>query len=134
MTVDKYKDIINLPHHVSENRRPMSMYERAAQFAPFAALTGHDDAIEETARLTSARIELSDDRRRQLDEILATAISQHKGVVVTYFVADRRKKGGAYVSHRGVPAKIDEYEGMLIFTDKTSIPLDDVFSLSLAED
>lgn len=132
--MDKYKDIINLPHHVSANRRPMSMYDRAAQFAPFAALTGHDDAIAETARQTDTRIELSDDRRCQLDEMLAAAISRQKAVIVTYFVADGRKKGGAYVARQGVPVKIDEYDRLLIFSDKTSVPLDDVFSLSFAED
>lgn len=120
----RYDDIINLPHHVSPWRRPMTMENRAAQFAPFAALTGHDRAIGETARLTSEMTELSPDEQAELTRRLAMALDEKDSEVsVTYFVPDDRKHGGAYRKKIGRLKKLDEYASCIIMSDGTSIPL-----------
>lgn len=128
--MSKYDEIINLPHHVSSNHKPMSLYDRAAQFAPFAALTGHDEAIDETARLTSARIELSADEQQALSRKLNYALDKKVSVTISYFKSDPFKEGGAYLTARGSIKKIDEYDATLILTDGLSIPLDDIFSIT----
>lgn len=121
-----YDDIINLPHPTSAKHPRMSLYDRAAQFSPFAALTGHDTAIEETARLTDEKVGLSEDTIARLNEKLSL-IMENTGaeqmVTITYFVPDERKSGGAYVSHSGIVKKIDEYERTVIMMDKTVIPI-----------
>lgn len=116
----RYDDIINLPHPTSANHPRMSLYDRAAQFSPFAALTGHDAAIKETARLTEQKIELSEDTISRLNEKLQI-VADHleTEVTITYFVPDERKSGGAYVSYTGIVRRIDDYEHTLIMTDKT---------------
>jgi len=121
-----YDDIINLPHPTSAKHPRMSLYDRAAQFSPFAALTGHDDAIEETARFTDERKELSEDTIARLNEKLSLIMENggtEQAVTITYFVPDESKSGGAYVSHSGIVKKIDEYERTVIMTDKTVIPI-----------
>ena len=126
----RYDDIINLPHHVSPWRRPMSMENRAAQFAPFAALTGHDRAIGETARLTSEMTELSPDEQAELTRRLAIALDEKDSVVsVTYFIPDGRKHGGSYRVHTGRIKKLDEYASCIIMSDGTSIPLRSIKSI-----
>lgn len=107
----------------------MSMMNRAAQFAPFAALSGHDSAINETSRLTSSMSELSDDEVVRLNKRLYHAIQLRTAVTVTYFVRDDRKSGGKYMTAKGIIKKIDEYEESIIFTDKLSIPLADMLSI-----
>ena len=107
----RYDDIINLPHHVSAVRKRMSMHDRAAQFSPFAALTGYDDAIDETARLTDKQFELSEDERNRLDEqlrLIADRIEEQPELEVTYFQPDELKEGGAYLTTRGCVRRIDE--------------------------
>lgn len=124
-----YDDIINLPRHVSAKRKPMSMMNRAAQFAPFAALTGHSEAIDETARFTSARQHLSDEHLSLLSRKLAYALSQASGApVLTFkcFVPDRLKSGGEYVEIQGSIKRLDEYSRSLHLHDGTEIPLDDI--------
>lgn len=123
----RYDDIINLPHPTSVNHPRMSLYDRAAQFSPFAALTGHDAAIKETARLTEHKIELSEDTISRLNEKLQI-VSDHleTEVTITYFVPDERKSGGAYVSHTGTVRRIDDYEHTLVMTDKTVIPIEQI--------
>ena len=109
---------------------PMPMSDRAAQFSPFAALTGYGDAIDETARLTDARIELSEEERAELDykqQYLATLDAPT--VTVTYFVPDERKSGGAYVTHTGVLKRVDEVESMVVFKDGLRVPLDEVMDI-----
>lgn len=121
-----YDDIINLPHPTSTKHPRMSLYDRAAQFSPFAALTGHDAAIEETARLTDEKVELSEDTIARLNEKLSLImenVSAEQMLMITYFVPDERKSGGAYVSHSGIVKKIDEYERTVIMMDKTVIPI-----------
>lgn len=130
--MSKYEDIINLPHHVSEKRAPMSMIDRGAQFSPFAALTGYDAAIQETARLTDRRIELSDGQKEQLNEKLQLILENLRGqpeVTVTYFRPDERKGGGAYVTAAGIVSKIDGYRKLLIMKDGTVISFEDIYEI-----
>lgn len=129
---NQYNDIIDLPHHVSATRPRMSMIDRAAQFSPFAALTGYDAAIKETGRLTDQRIELSEDSRAALDrkqQLLVECLADHPEVSVTYFIPDERKSGGAYVTVTGIVKKVDGYQRLLLLTDGTKIPLDDILDL-----
>ena len=124
-----YEDIINLPHHVSSKRPQMSMLDRAAQFSPFAALTGYDDAIHETGRLTDEKIDLSEEEKEALDrkqQFLMERLGGHPALTVTYFVPDAKKSGGAYVTKSGNLKKIDEFERWMMLMDGTKIPLDDV--------
>lgn len=128
--MSKYDDIINLPHHVSKNRPPMPMRNRAAQFAPFAALTGHDEAISETARLTNSKIELSAEEQGLLSSILSLALESGATVTFVYFEKDALKDGGRYVSVRGAIRKIDEIERVIILSDSsTAIPIDDIYDI-----
>lgn len=124
-----YADMLNLPRHVSKRHPPMPVEERAAQFSPFAALTGYEDAIKETGRLTQERVELGEDEKLVLNEklrILMDRKRQSPEVKITYFQPDERKKGGAYVTAIGRVKKIDVYEGMLKLQDGTQIPVGDV--------
>ncbi len=127
--MSRYNDIINLPHHVSETRTPMSMENRAAQFAPFAALTGHDAAIAETARLTSEKPELSFEKLDRLSRRLAYAVEKDATVTITFFQPDAFKNGGSYRQVSGKVMKIDEYDKVMILSNKQSIPLDCVMSI-----
>lgn len=127
--MSRYDDIINLPHHVSKTRRPMSMENRAAQFAPFAALTGHGAAITETARLTSSRMELSQEMMRNLSRRLAYALERQSPVTVTYFEPDAYKEGGRYVTASGMIRRVDDTDGAIVFSDKRRIRLADIYSL-----
>jgi hypothetical protein len=125
----KYDDIINLPHHVSKKHPQMSLHDRAAQFSPFAALTGHKAAINETARLTDEKQILSEDVIAKLSEqlnLIKENIGTNQTVTITYFVPDDKKSGGAYISHTGVVKKIDEYNHTVILTDKTVIPIEQI--------
>lgn len=132
--MNKYKDIINLPHHVSKTRKPMSLYNRAAQFAPFAALTGYDDAIKETARLTEERIELSDELKNMLNQKIKLIIENIKlqpEVAITYYVPDNKKSGGVYKTISGNVKRIDEVEKCIIFTNKLKIKVSDMLNIVL---
>ena len=125
----KYDDIINLPHHVSKKHPQMSLHDRAAQFSPFAALTGHKAAINETARLTDEKQILSEDVIAKLNEqlnLIKENIGTNQTVTIPYFVPDDKKSGGAYISHTGVVKKIDEYNHTVILTDKTVIPIEQI--------
>lgn len=127
-----YDDMIHLPHHVSEKHPRMSAADRAAQFAPFAALTGHSAAIQETARLTDRRIDLDDGAKAVLDRkqcALAAIISEQPEVSVTWFEPDERKAGGRYVTTIGRLQKTDSHARVLVLTDGTRIPLDDILAL-----
>lgn len=128
--MSKYDEIVNLPHHVSRTRKPMTLYNRAAQFAPFAALIGHDDAIEETARLTSAKVELSLDEQTKLSRRLEYVLQHSVNVLVTYFVPDSHKEGGSYSTHIGVVKKMDEYENTVVFADGKVIPMVDIYGIN----
>ena len=127
-----YDDIIRLPHHVSQNHPQMSMHDRAAQFAPFAALTGYESAVGETARLTSERRELDPQEAAELNRRLASLIArlpERPEVTIEYFVPDDRKAGGAYVTMTGVVRHVTVEKRTLVMEDETVIPLEDIDSV-----
>lgn len=129
--IHEYDDIIDLPHHQSATRPHMSVHDRAAQFSPFAALTGYEAAVSETARLTEGKIELDEDAREALDEKLQFLQESAGGqqVSVTYFQPDIRKKGGAYLSVSGIIKKINTYERVIVLEDGTTISVDDILDI-----
>lgn len=129
MNMKDYSKIISLPHHQSATHKRMSNYDRAAQFAPFAALTGHDEAIKETARLTDDCIEMGEDRLGELSakiQLLIDKLPEQPEITVVYFVPDERKSGGSYAEKTGVVRIIDEYERKLVFYDSDKILIDRV--------
>ena len=131
MTED-YSDIINLPHHVSRNHPQMPMMARAAQFAPFAALTGYDTVIHETARLTDKQVELEEYDNERLNRIfseLMNRLEEHPVVTVSYFKPDEHKAGGAYVTVTGQLKKVDTYEQLMVMENGTAIPIGNIMDL-----
>lgn len=134
----EYNDIIDLPHHVSKRHRPMSLLARAAQFAPFAALTGYDDAIHETARLTDSQQQLADDEQQRLDlhlpslkQSLAVAGSTAPTVTLTHFVPDIHKDGGRYVTESVKVKRLVEMPVALLLTDGRTVPLSNIVDMAL---
>ena len=131
----KYDDIIHLPHHVSNTRAHMPMLDRAAQFMPFRALTGYEDAVHETARHTDEKIELTEDEKTVLDvklQRLADDLANQPLVTLTWFQPDKRNAGGAYVTTTGQVKKIDDFEGALILLSGESIPVEDILDIQPA--
>ena len=129
---NRYDEIMELPHHVSKTRPQMPLSDRAAQFAPFAALTGYDSAIKETGRLTDERIELDEEALAALDrkyQLLMDTLDDEPAVTITYFQPDERKAGGQYVSATGTVKKVDTFGRRILLQDGTRIPLDSVFDL-----
>jgi hypothetical protein len=127
-----YDDIINLAHHVSVTHPHMTTIERAAQFSPFAALTGYDAAIKETARLTGKRVELDEYTKDALSDrlqIIADRMKEHPEISIIYFQPDVKKNGGAYVTAAGKVKKIDKYERVVVIADSTVIPIDEIISI-----
>lgn len=121
-----YDDIINLPHHVSKTHKQMSAHDRAAQFGAFKALTGYEDAVNETARLTDSKPALSESMIEMLNmklQIILDNLEDKPEVTITYFVPDKKKSGGAYVTHTGCVRRIDDFEQKIIMTDKTEIQI-----------
>lgn len=130
----KYDDIIDLPHHVSDHRVRMSIRDRAAQFSPFAALTGYDDVILETARLTDFQTDLDEGEKLLLNEKLqriTQMLEDNPRITVTWFRDDDRKSGGAYVSYTGQVKKLDTYEQTVVFTDGTVIPVRLIYHIDM---
>lgn len=129
-----YNDIINLPHHISKSHPQMSKLNRAAQFSPFAALTGYEGAIKETARLTNKRVELEEWEKDVLDEklrIINEQLSSQPEIEITYFQPDEKKSGGAYVSVIGIVKKIDRYERTVVMQDETRIPIEEIIAITV---
>ena len=125
----KYDDIIDLPHHVSETHPPMSRADRAAQFSPFAALTGYDAAVRETARVTERRIELDEGVKAELNarlNCILEHLSEHPQVSLTYFVPDEKKSGGAYRTVTGTVRKLDSVAKTLTLADGTVVPMEEM--------
>lgn len=123
----KYDDIIDLPHPVSKTHGHMSRADRAAQFAAFAALTGYEAVVRESARLTDRRQELDETEQALLDEKLRLLREQDRPMAeITWFCADKKKPGGSYVTSRGILKKIDEQRGLVILEDGTAIPVRDI--------
>jgi hypothetical protein len=128
----KYDDIINLEHPTSKVHLRMSREARAAQFAPFAALTGYEDAVRETARLTDKRIDIDDELKKILNsklEYIENNLDKRMNVTFTYFVPDLRKSGGSYIDIFGVVRRIDKVEGVIILTNKSKIPISEIISI-----
>lgn len=134
-----YDDIINLPHHVSAVHPRMSAIDRAAQFSPFAALTGHGAAISETARLTETKPELDETKKEELDarlQVIRECLSMQPEIAITYFVPDARKDGGSYLRTAGTVKKLDDIGHEVIMADGMSIPMDAIYEIegSILED
>ena len=128
----KYDDIINLPHHVSKTHPPIDMMERAAQFSPFAALTGYEAAAKETGRLTQPRIELDESEKEVLDQQLhklEAAFPKTPSAAFTYFIPDVRKEGGTYRTVSGKIRKIDPYRRMIILESGEHIPIEEIINI-----
>ncbi len=135
MTHD-YDDIIHLPHHVSRHHQQMSMEARAAQFAPFAALTGHSAAIQETARLTNEQVMLDENYNEELNRkmlFLKSRIEEMPYVVITYFMPDQKKKGGMYQVAEGNLKRIDEQAQRIIFINGKSIAFRHILNIEIKE-
>ena len=129
---NKYDDIMGLPHHASKTRPQMPMSDRAAQFAPFAALTGYDSAIKETEHLTDKKIELDEEALTILNmryRLLVDTLDEEPKVEITYFKPDERKAGGAYLTITGVVKKINDFERLITMKDGTKIPMDDIIAI-----
>ena len=130
--MEEYDDIINLPHHVSKNHPPMPMMNRAAQFAPFAALTGYDAVINETGRLTDGFIELDENKKELLSRKIAELleeIDERPLVTITFFKPDKRKAGGSYSTVSGQLKKVDEFNQVLVMENDTTIPFNCIYDI-----
>lgn len=130
----KYDDIINLPHHVSTKRPQMSCSARAAQFAPFAAIVGLDDELEETARLTDSKPELEESEKEKINRVLQkiqSAPQKTAHIILTYFRHDSRKEGGAIITRSYELKRIDELNRRLVFTDRSEIKIDNILSIEI---
>ena len=132
----KYDDIINLPHHVSAKKPQMSRSARAAQFAPFAALVGLDDEMEETARLTDAKPELEEAEKEKINRVLLEIRNnpqKETAVELTFFRPDGRKDGGAIITRPCTVRRIDEIERKLILSDRSEIEFDNILSMKISK-
>ena len=129
----KYDDIINLPHHRSPYRTPMPIENRAAQFAPFAALSGHEEAISETSRLTTKRIELTNEEKIELSKNIAEAFSARHPVTITYFIPDSHKEGGRYSTTTGIIIKIDETDKTLTLSSGLTLLLSNLLHCRISD-
>lgn len=130
--MNKYNDIINLPHHVSNTRKPMTLYNRAAQFAPFAALKGYDSAIKEEARITSKKIELDEELKTILNEnikLINNNIKEKPKVMITYFIPDNKRIGGSYETIIGNVKRIDNVNKFIVLTDNKRINFDNLLNI-----
>ena len=129
---NNYDDIMDLPHHVSATRPQMSMIDRAAQFSPFAALTGYDAAIKETGRLTDDKIEMDEEALNILNmkfQLLVDSLADEPEITFTYFKPDERKAGGAYIDVTGKVKKVDDFERLIVMQNGTKMPMDDILNI-----
>ena len=134
--IEKYGDIINLGHPTSKKHPRMPIRDRAAQFAPFAALVGYDDAVEETARVTDDMIEQSEEMKAVIDEklrYLSERIGEMPTVIVTYFMPDKKKSGGEYKIFEGRLKRLDDYDAVMTFECGKRISYDKIYSVELKE-
>lgn len=127
-----YRDILNLPHPVSEKHPRMSLYDRAAQFSPFAALTGYDAAIEETGRFTEERAMLDENRKKELDDKLRALLEDksESRISISYYIPDKKKDGGKYAEAISTIVRIDAYRRELMLEDGTKVPFDDIVDIN----
>ena len=130
---NKYDEIINLPHHISKKHPPLGRDSYAAQFSPFAALTGYDDVVSEAARVTEEKTELDEDAKLRISNRLSFIldhIDKDPGVTITHFLPDARKSGGKYVKSVGKIKKYDGYEKIIYMESGTKIKLENVFDIN----
>ncbi len=131
--MSKYDNIINLPHYELKNHKRMSMESRAAQFSPFAALTGFSDSVKEIARLTDKERDLSEDMKSKIDmklQLIEEHLNERPEITILYFVKDKKKSGGEYLEYTGNIRRIDIANKKIIFIDKKIICLDDIFDIN----
>jgi hypothetical protein len=129
---ETYDDIIHLPHHVSKRHSQMSLYNRAAQFAPFAALTGYEEAIIETARLTAPKVDMMEDNQQLLDRklaLLSYSLREQPTVSITYFQPDKKKTGGQYLTITGVIKCIRDSERVILMADGKRVSIDTIINI-----
>lgn len=134
MNIDKYVDIINMPHHISKTHPRMTLENRSAQFAPFAALTGYEDQVKETGRITDRKIDITDEIRNDLNiklQIMQDKINMKPQITITYFIPDSKKEGGSYKTITSNVLKIDKYEQKIILKDKTEIAIAEIIDINL---
>lgn len=127
-----YEDIVNLPPHISKRHPQPSMMDRAARFAPFAAITGYEEMVLEEARVTEERIDLDEGSLSLLNEklnIIQEFLDEEPEVTITYFEPDKKKSGGTYVTITGIVKRIDEYEHLVIMTDGKKIRVEDIYAI-----
>lgn len=124
-----YDDMISLPHHTSVKHPRMPLISRAAQFAPFQALCGYSEAIQETERLTQEKVELTEEEQNLLDQKLRKLISNAKEAVFTYFQPDEKKSGGAYITAVGSIHSIEHIGRIVVLSDKTAIPIENILTI-----
>lgn len=132
--MSEYDDIINMQHHVSLKHKHMPIADRAAQFAPFAALVGYDEAVRETARLTEEKIEQSEETLEELNlklHRIIESIDTKPEVLITYFEKDERKQGGAYVTICARAVKVDEFKRTLLLDNKTELSLEAISAIDI---
>ena len=128
----KYDDIINMSHHISKKHPRMSLENRSAQFAPFAALTGYEDEVEETARITDKRIEITDEIKSKINmklQIIQETIKTKPKVTIKYFIPDNKKEGGSYKTVTSNVLKIDQYKKLVVLKDNTKIFISDIINI-----
>lgn len=133
--MENYDDIISLPHHESAKHPKMPALDRAAQFMPFAALTGHNAAVMETERLTDSRMELDEMKKEELNEhlqFIKEQLLQKPQISITYFLPDTQKNGGAYLTITGTVRKIEQTRHQVIMENGTVIPMDDIYEIESA--
>ncbi len=129
---NKYDDMLHMPHHVSARHLPMSSSERAAQFSPFAALSGYEAALDESARVTQQRIELDEQEKERINKALVVIkknIAARPMLHITHFVPDELKCGGTYTETMAAVKRVDEYGCFLVLTDGKRIALDDIINI-----
>lgn len=129
--MSKYDDIIDLPHYEFKNHKRMSIESRSAQFAPFSALTGYEDEVKETARLTDKEISLTNDQKLIIDEKLRYIKDKDIYVKVIYFVKDKTKSGGKYFEKFGIIKKIDFFNKLIFFEDKLKLDMNDIIDIEI---
>lgn len=128
---ERYKDIIDMPHHVSEKHPRMARLDRAAQFAPYSALSGYEDAVEETARLTDRQVELDEYEKEKINATLISLLSAPPDtrVSITHFRPDKKKSGGAYITVTGEVGKIDEVKREITLIGGEPISIDRIVDI-----
>lgn len=129
--MSKYDDIINLPHYEPKNHKRMSIESRSSQFAPFSALTGYEDEVKETARLTDKEISLTNEQKLIIDEKLRFIKDKDICIKITYFVKDKVKSGGKYFDKYGVVKKIDFFNKLVFFDDKFKLNMNDIIDIEI---